>query len=349
MPQSESLKAVPATDSRLSWVGRTHVDSDGVHLGFPGVTLTFRARCSRISIELEATTPECWFDLVVDGARLSPMAASEGESVLEIPEVLNAKVAHEIRLIRRTESWQGVVTVKQILFSGEAELLDPPELPKRKLLFVGDSITAGSGVDKLPPAYPEGGIGNNANRAFGMELGRRLGAQVHLVAYGGRGVTRDWQGLRDEQIITAPTFFERALPDDPASRWDHRSYSPDAVTVCLGTNDFNVGIPDEVDWVGAYYRFVARIRQVHPHAWILLASSPILASADTLKARAKATALQHYLDRVSFRSLEEGDERVEVLPVRGQPGTEKDGHPIAPQHLKIADDLEPVLRARLRW
>jgi hypothetical protein len=80
-----------------------------------------------------------------------------------------------------------------------------------------------------------------------------------------------------------------------------------------------------------------------------LATSPILAAADTLQARAKALALEHYLNRIVFRRLEDGDERVETVIVRGQPGTEKDGHPIAPQQLKTADDIEPVLRARLGW
>jgi formate dehydrogenase major subunit len=71
-------------------------------------------------------------------------------------------------------------------------------------------------------------------------VARRLGAQCHLVSYGGRGIIRDWQGIRDTR--NAPVFYELALPDDPAVRWDHMRYVPDAIGIlrkrqCVGAYD----------------------------------------------------------------------------------------------------------------
>lgn len=335
-----------ATSSCLAWMGRTRALDGSVTLGFPGVMLSANFRGTMLAIEWEANSPECYFDVSVDGSQWRTVRAEKGRSRLVLAEGL-ISTQHHLRMIRRTESWQGVVTAHRIATDGT--LVAPPPLPWRRLLFVGDSITCGAGADRLPPEYPEGHITSNANASFGMELGRRVNAQVHLVSYGGRGLVRDWQGLTNDKINNAPVFFERTLPDDPSACWDHGSWQPDVVVVTLGTNDFNQGIPDEQVWVAAYEVFAARIREVHPQAWIFLMNGPIFGPRVDNGDAAKAAAINHYLDETVYRRLSAGDRRIEKALFRYQPGSPKDAHPIAPQHLLMADDLEPVLRSRLGW
>ena len=250
-------------------------------------------------------------------------------------------------MVRRTESWEGVAEVHAIKVEGE--LLEPPAWPVRKMLFIGDSITCGEYVDRLPPDYQNGRNTANANGSFGMELGRRLGAQVHLVSYGGRGLVRDWQGNDAQKTATAPVFFERALPDDPQTKWDHASWQPDVVVVGLGTNDFNQGIPDEQMWVAAYEKFAARIREVYPQAWIILTGSAIFSSRVEGGDAAKTAAINHYLDETIARRMAAGDQKMEKAHFRYQPGTPGNGHPNGPQHMQMADDLEGLIRMRLGW
>ncbi|MCC5025624.1 MAG: hypothetical protein J6386_23870 [Candidatus Synoicihabitans palmerolidicus] len=77
-----------------------------------------------------------------------------------------------------------------------------------------------------------------------------MSAQVHIVAYGGRGLTRTWNGRMDE--ANAPAFFERSLPDDVDAVWVHADYQPDAVVIMLGQNDFRQGVLTEDEFVPAY-------------------------------------------------------------------------------------------------
>lgn len=345
------MSDVPACDPRLTWTGRYRADADGgVSLGYPGITLDLAMRGPRAELDVRASTGDCYVDVSIDDGSPRIVRPDAGASTLVLADGLEPGVVHRIRLVRRTESWMGILGVVAVRAPGGAIL--PAALPPaRRLLFIGDSVTCGACTELMPPDWPEGHANSNAARSFGMELGRRLGAAVHLVSYGGRGLVRDWQGLDSERdgVATAPVFFERTLPDEAQPAWDHASWQPDAVVVGLGTNDFNQGIPDERMWVAAYDRFLARLRAVHPQAWILITSSamfgPRLDNGDV----AKAAALAHYLDESVQLRLQARDQQVEHVLYRYQPGCGRNGHPNAPQHLQMADDLEPVLRARLGW
>lgn len=337
-----------ASDPAIAWVGRICAGSDGaVRCAFPGVGLRLLTTASRIAIRLEAATADCYLDLRIDGAPGVAVRLAQGESELVLAEGLAPGIQRRVELIRRTESWMGLITVRQVLLDGGS--LMPVPTPRRRLLFIGDSITCGACVEQLPPDWPEGHGTANAARSFGMELGRRLDAEAHLVAYGGRGLVRDWQGLGNDRVANAPVFFERSLPDDAHAPWDHAAWQPDAVVIGLGTNDFNQGIPDEREWTRAYDAFLARLRAVHPRSWIVLTSSPMFGPRMDNGDVAKAAALAHYLDEIVLLRQFAGDQRVERVLYRHQPGSAKNSHPTAPQHLLMADELETVLRARLSW
>jgi lysophospholipase L1-like esterase len=344
-----ATRVVPGDDPRLQWMGRTApARRGGVTIGFPGVTLRFGVRgADRVATVFQTTSADCCFDVIVDDGPSEMLQLRKGRSVRTLAAGLATDVQHDIALVRRTESWQGVVTVREVHLPADAELLAPPPLPERRLLFIGDSITAGTGVDHLSPDYPKGCGSSNANAAYGMLLSRRLDAQVHLVACGGRGLVRDWQGLGNDATNNATIFFERSLPDDPRAPWDHARYSPDAIVIALGTNDVSVGIPEERTWVSAYLTFLRRIRALHSRARIFLATSPIYAVRQECREPQdpKAVAIERYLNIVaSEHAAATGDARIELVRLRHQPGTPQDGHPTGPQHELIADDFEPALR-----
>ena len=114
---------------------------------------------------------------------------------------------------------------------------------------------------------------------------------MRFVGYGGRGVIRDWQGIRN--INNAPQFYELALPDDPSCLWQQNSYEPDAIAICLGTNDFNQGVPDENEFVNAYVEFIRKIRRDSPNARIFLLDSPMLDDAAGKVPKADRAARLH--------------------------------------------------------
>jgi len=239
-----------------------------------------------------------------------------------------------INIIRRNEAWQGdLIFVDGISREGIFERPDP--FPKTKLLFIGDSITAGAGTESRVNDAGEREAVSNARVAYPRVLGERLGAQVHQIAYGGRGVTRDWQGNTDTN--NAPQFYDRVLPDDPTYLWDPMDYQADIVSIMLGTNDLNPGIPDRESWTAAYRDFVSRVRTDYPKAQVFLISSPMTGGE-------KGEALENYVREVA-ESFE--TPQVKYLQVGQYYGEPWDSHPTATEHQKIADELEPFFRAHL--
>ncbi|MEP3654332.1 MAG: SGNH/GDSL hydrolase family protein [Litorimonas sp.] len=238
-----------------------------------------------------------------------------------------------VDIIRRNEAWQGNITLLDV--SSFHGFVEPKPFPKTKFLFIGDSITAGAGTTSRLNDDGEREAVSNARLAYPRVLGDRLNAQVHHVAYGGRGLVRDWQGITDTN--NAPQFYDRVLPDDPDHLWDPQNYQADIVSVMLGTNDFNLGIPDRESWTQVYKGFVSRIRTDYPKAQVFLISSPMTGGE-------KGEALKAYVKEVAGGF---GTPSVQYLEVSQYYGEAWDSHPTAAEHQKIADELEAAFRGAL--
>jgi lysophospholipase L1-like esterase len=343
-----SSALVAARDPLVAIMGRVAFASDGsAQMGFPGSVIRFAYRGPAPTLRFAASYDDCLFNLAVHGWDPVPIRLKTGENAFELPSGVAPESGYVVELTRRTESWQGVATFRGIEAPAGCTLLPPPAWPARRLMFIGDSMTCGQYADRMPPENDATARTSNAARSFGMLLGRQLGAQVHLVSYGGRGVMRDWEGKTDTG--TAPEFFERALPDDPASRWDHASYQPDVVVICLGQNDLNQGLPHEGSFLKAYADFVARIREVYPQAAIILAESAMHGESPGSDDAKRRDFLRATIESLIVRRRAAGDTRIAFAPVRKAPGTVHDSHPVAFQHEHIAAQLLGPIRQLTGW
>ena len=338
---------IPAVTPQIVVEGRYAPSSNGaVRLGFPGVALHLRFHGRQLGMRVNATTDEVYFDVGVDGAQPVRLRCHAGEG--GYPLVNEAVAAdHLLEITRRTESWQGTCEVAGFELGADGVLLAPPGLPSRKLMFIGDSITCGAALDIVPndplkdrTAHKE--ETSNAWLSFGKLLARELNAQCVLVSYGGRGVIRDWQGIRN--INNAPQFYELALPDDPTCLWSQNAYRPDAISICLGTNDFSQGVPDENEFVNMYIELIRKIRRDSPDARIFLLDSPML--GDVTGKPPKRTVLHAYLEEIASKI---NCPMVQLASVSHYAGIPGDGHPTRADHEAIAKELEPQFRQALNW
>jgi lysophospholipase L1-like esterase len=338
---------VPATAPGILIEGRyAPTDEGAARLGFPGTALHFRVHGRELAMRVNASSDEVYFDVGVDGVEPVRLRAhaGEGDYVL-LQETVPAD--HLLEITRRSESWQGTCEIQGFALGPEGVLLDPAALPARKLMFIGDSITCGAALDirtndPLTGKTAHGDETSNARLSYGKLLAKRLNAQCVLVSYGGRGVIRDWQGIR--KINNAPQFYELALPDDPSCLWRQNSYAPDAIAICLGTNDFSQGVPDENEFVNAYVEFIRKIRRDSPQARIFLLDSPML--ADPPGQTPKRTVLHAYLEEIAALIHQPEVQLAAVSHYEGIPGN---GHPTRADHEAIAAELEPQFRAALHW
>ncbi|MGO8837504.1 MAG: GDSL-type esterase/lipase family protein [Limisphaerales bacterium] len=341
-----STNFVPAVSPEIVIEGRYAPSNGVIRLGFCGTVLHFRYHGSQLAMRVEASTDEVYFDVGVDGGEPVRLRCRAGEG--DYPLLENAATTdHVLEITRRSESWQGTCEIIGLKLGDAGKLLSPPALPARKLMFIGDSITCGAATDIRPDDPLKGKTAHedqnsNARLSYGKILARKLNAQCVLVSYGGRGVIRDWQGIRN--INNAPQFYELALPDDPSCLWQQNSYEPDAIAICLGTNDFNQGVPDENEFVNAYVEFIRKIRRDSPNARIFLLDSPMLEDAEG-KAP-KRTMLHAYLQEIVAKV---NSPQVQLASVSHYAGIPGNGHPTRADHESIAKELEPQFRQALNW
>ena len=335
-PADAPMTVLPPRSPFLSYEGRTANLANGlVRASFPGVVLRIAAVASRVVLKTEASSENVYIDVAVDGAPSQMVHLAPGAQDLVLFD--GAAGEHHIEMTRRTESWEGQWDIAGVeIHDGHA--LTPAALAPHRLMFIGDSITCGAACDVARDDPRQDMTINNAHKTYGKLLAARLNSQCHLVSYGGRGIMRDWQGIRDTN--NAPQFYERAAPDEPALLWDHSSYVPDAIGICLGTNDFSQGIPDQNEFINTYVEFVEKLRRDAPKAHIFLIDSPML-SDDGMP---RHTVCGAYLGEIVKRAA---SPLVTHALVAYLPGRVSNGHPIAEDHVIIADTLEPLFRAVL--
>jgi len=354
--------AAASPDVRL--MGRTAEKGGALTMAFPGVEMEVKFTGSKsVFMRGEVLSSHGFYNLYVDGAVQPVLEIISGKFNVKLADNLDPKTAHTIRLVRRTEAWQGVVRVDGFSIDDGAKFLAPDPLPSRKILAIGDSITCGEYIE-LSDASQVGNGTTNAELSYGFLLAKYFNAQVDIVAYGGKGLVRDWRGtntqmLKDmaaegsvsnpKEIPCAPDFFERALPDDPSSKWDHSRYVPDLVIICIGQNDYSQMSLPISEYVESYIKFVDRIHEVYPKAPILVLSSPMAEMSRNDGWQPRGIALQRAITLVDQHYIRMGTPFVMPLFVSNQPGTSLNSHPIASQHAAMADEMKPIIRFLTGW
>jgi lysophospholipase L1-like esterase len=341
-----ALTVVAPNDPRIAYMGRIELSDTQARMGFPGVTIRFVYRGPAPVLKMSANSSNCYFNLSCNGWDPVVIRLNQGTNEIALPTGSAPAGGWQVELVRRTESWMGTASLDGLLLPKGCELLPPPPWPQRKLLFIGDSVTCGEYNERFPPENDRSPRTTNAERSYGMLLARWLNAQVQLVSYGGRGLTRNWNG--DTNVNIVPVFFRRALPDDPASKWDATNYVPDVIVINDGT-DLDSGPMDEAKFIDAYAAFVTTVRKTYPNAFILLSESPFQTDGSDGRPTTKRDQLLLTLNAVVEQRQHDGDRRVRVVLVGFQPGTPTDTHPVAFQHEQIAHDFLGPIRELTGW
>jgi lysophospholipase L1-like esterase len=345
-----AVRAQPAAvgpgDPRITYMGRLEMSEKGAQMGYPGVTIRFAYRGPAPQVRLTGDSADCYFNLSCNGWDPVLIHLKLGQNVIALPTGAAPRDGWTVELVRRTESWMGTASFGGILVPDGGEIMAAPPLPPRKLMFIGDSLTCGEYDERFPPENDSTARSTNAARSYGMLLAKWLGAQVHLVAYGGRGITRDWSGRID--VNTVAVFFPRSLPDKEGSVWDHSRYQPDVVVINDGT-DFDGGPLDLGKFTDAYAAFVAQVRSAYPGAYILLTESGFQSDGSDGRPRTSRDQLLRTIQEVAGRRHGAGDGRVRVVHTGFFPGTPSNSHLVAFQQEQIALDLLGPIREVTGW
>jgi lysophospholipase L1-like esterase len=302
----------------------------------PGVYVTVRfagPTCAvLVTDELLGGTKHNYLEIILDG-KPTRLQLTGKENTVPVADKLPGKT-HTLTVCKNTEA-----NVGYLEFGGVrcAQLLPPPPRPARRIEFIGNSITCGTGSDEsaVPCGQGQWHDQHNAYQAYGPITARALGAQWQLTAVSGIGLMRSCCNM----AMVMPQVFDKINLRENTLAWDFSRYQPDVVTICLGQND---GVQDSTTFCSKYVSFLNALRQHYPQAQLVCLTSPM---AD---ARLMAV-LQRYLTGVVAHQNAAGDAAVHKFLFARSYRSGCDNHPSLAEHQLIAQELTAYLQTTLHW
>lgn len=340
-PTSSHPTTIPADDPRLSYIGRFNfADPAAPTFDWPGTAVELSFTGNSLTVLLEDSGN--WYDVTING-QTSVLQTLKSQESYVLATGLGDGV-HTARLFKRTESIVGQSTMKGFVLSPGGILESPPPRPERRIEFIGDSITAGYGVEGDSPTCPFSVATENVARSFAAVAADAVAAEVMITAVSGLGVIRNYS---DPEMIGRDAMtvrYGRTLANEPVPLWDFQRWRADLVVINLGTNDFSTNPrPTQAVFVQAYIDLLNDIRRRYPFAPIIAMAGPILPD---YAAAYVETAVHHM-------NTAQQDRNVHFLPVPNNLTMPTDYgcdyHPNISGQQKITAVLLPKIREVMGW
>ena len=301
----------------------------------PGVYISMQFKGSSITAVIN--DQELWgknhnyLEVIVDG-EIKRIQTKNKTNYITIANL--AEGFHRLTICKNTESNIGYIEFAGVYCD---YLVNPLPKPKRKIEFIGNSITCGASSDmsEVPCGKGVWHDQHNAYMAYGPVTARTLNAQWHLSSVSGIGLIHSCCNLD----ITMPPVFDKIEMRGDSIPWNFKRYQPDVVTICLGQND---GIQDSTKFSTAYIDFIHQLRKHYPKAQLVLLTSPM--ADEKLKA-----VLKNQINGVLDFLKREGDKKISKYFFSRSYNGGCDYHPSLEEHQPIAAELTAYLKKLMRW
>ena len=266
LPLRLMAETVPATDSRLTFVGRA-LESDGaLTFDFPSsyfrVTFTGKSLSMRVS-DSKRDFYAVWLDAPMSDEPTRIVEVKGNDTIIELilPEdVKKSKIKeHQVVIQKRTEAGCGKTTVHAFITDGK--FLQAPAFKERQIEFIGDSYTCGYGVEAPGRRDPFKDETENASRTYASIVARYFNADYFTIAHSGRGITRNAGSNIPWEVMT--DIYQYTIDRDSTTRWsvEQSEFRPAMTVIYLGTNDFSsYMMPDYNKFRKDYMRLLGYVK-----------------------------------------------------------------------------------------
>ncbi len=332
---------VSASDNRIIYSGRFDFsDKKSPRFDWPGVSMKISFKGTGCGAILEDGGND--YNVILNGKMHSKIVTSPGKSFYKLAENLE-NIDNTIELVKRNEASFGIATFKGFVLPKGSEAVEQPvtSSPKRKIEFIGDSITCGYGNEGFSVKCPELRSYQNNYLAYGPLTARALDAEYHITAISGKGVVRNYGDPKTFSPDPFPTYYDQSLVGDKSIRWDSKNWIPDVVVIALGVNDFSTQpYPEKASFMSAYKAFVKKIRSYYPHAEVFCVVT-----------RTTYSALDEYVSALVDQLVKEGDTRISLVkfPNADGSGSGCDYHPNVMAHQEFSDFITSLIKQRMEW
>lgn len=325
--------------------GRTVLGEEGLALVSSAANIGFRFKGSEchMRVSLPSWLDHNYLQYELDGQYEGRLRISARDTVIRF--YATTEGWHTVWVYKATEAHTGPVFIKQI----EAQQITSLQRPSAPLIeFIGNSITCGAAAD---PSDVPCGTGvyhdqHNAYMAYGPQVARALHANFLLSSVSGIGVYRNW----NSDGPTMPQVYENTnFQQNSSQKWNFNTYSPDVVSIALGTNDFSRGdgkkerLPfDSTRFVDAYISFVKQVQAKYPAAQLALLSSPMLNGSARALLQNCISAVKAGVD-----AAQPNAKPIAIFFFEPMQASGCTGHPSVAEHGRMAESLLPFFRKLL--
>ncbi len=273
-----------------------------------------------------------YLEVVIDGKPVRLQTKSKQDTIAVAKGLSQGE--HTLLICKNTEANIGYLEFVGLQCK---QLIKPTARPLRKIEFIGNSITCGTGSDQseIPCGKGMWQDQHNAYLSYGPTTARALNAQWVLSAVSGIGLMHSCCNMN---IIMPPVFDKIDMRSD-SLQWDFKKYQPDVLTVCLGQND---GIQDSIIFCKNYVQFIAQLRSHYPATEIILLTSPM--GDEQLTA-----VLKNYLSAIKKMINANGDKKVQTYFFSKRYHNGCDSHPDLAEHQLIAAELTACIKKIMKW
>jgi hypothetical protein len=332
-----NLTFYKADDPHIKYVGRVDFSNPlAPRFWSPGVYVQAKFKGTSLSITVNDETlygvTHNYLEIAIDNDKPIRIQTTGKTSVLQAASNLSPG-EHTVTICKDTESGIGYIEFVGLT----CEKLLTLHQPKRKIEFIGDSITCGSSMDVSTVKCDQGKWydQHNAYMSYGPTTARMLDAQWHVTAVSGIGLIHSCCNMN----VLMPQVFDKVNLRADTLQWNFNNYTPDVVTICLGQND---GKQDSTAFCSAYVSFIKQIRSNYPKADIVCLNSPMGNAELTVMLKKYITSIELYMNN-------SGDKKVSHYFFSGGYNNGCGTHPDMAQHQLIAQQLSGYLKGLENW
>ena len=353
---SKGTTFIPSSDSGFIYLGRIDIrNPNSIKFAHTGVSIRFKFEGSSCIVHLknnssskdkEGNFYKNYYTVLIDKEKPQLFSVSNEEDKIKIKNL--GKGIHEVMFIKRTEALVGEGIFEGIEIERDKKLIRIQEPAKRKIEFIGNSITCGYGLEGDSKDCPFSPETENGYLAYGALTARKLNADYVAVAYSGKGMYRNYDGSVKN---TLSLVYDRIFPDSANSaKWDTKKWQPDLIVVNLGTNDFAKGIPDSLIFINTYVNFIKKLINYYPTATILCTEGPM--TNDNYPAGINSyTKVKNYITASKEKIYNLGYSKIYTyFPTpQGEGDYGCDWHPNAKRHEKMAEEFTKEIKTIMKW
>ncbi len=310
--------------------GRIVYKDGAAYLGFTNSSITVKVNGGPISMHITSvdngTENRPMLRLYIDGVKMRDIPVDDSDDTVLLASFDND--VHELTLVKITEAAMSHVAIHEI-YADNGLLEISSEDDRKKIEFIGDSITCGYGV-LAPPVSEYTVRDEDGELSYSNFVAKGLDLDARWVSISGYGVYVDYQG-NPELVLPKYYPYQNKYVDDTLPA-DYDEFKPDLIIVNLGTNDSGHLHKPEIEqgFYDAYEKFLYYLREVHPEANILCVLGTL------------APGFYKYVDKVLTKVKAQGFERIYGLELPEHDVANDgiaDGHPSRFTHKKDADRI----------